>query len=227
MRQGQTRPQWSATIVLMVINAVVYLFEFHLLPRQSFLRFEDYFALSLDGLKAGHLWQLVTYQFMHGSFWHIFVNSWVIYVFGRFLETLLGQKRMLILYFLSGIMGGLLEMFGAWLWPQHFGQAVVGASASAFGLVAAFAVIFPERRLYLLLFFIIPLAMRARTMLWVFVAISVVGVVWPYGNIGHAAHLGGILTGILFARWLRNGYRVPPIVDLGAKSSLKITPAPD
>ncbi len=227
MRQAPAGPQWSATIALLVINAVVYLVQFHVLPPRISIRFEEYFALSLDGLKAGRLWQLLTYQFMHGSFWHIFANSWVIYVFGRFLETLLGQRRMLTLYFLSGVMGGVLQMLGAWVWPDHLGSAVVGASAGAFGLVAAFAVLFPDRRLFLLLFFFIPIAMRARTMLWVFVAISLVGVWWPYGNIGHAAHLGGILGGFLFARRFGRGRRLPPFAELGEKTVLKVTPAPD
>ena len=57
--------------------------------------FEHYFALSLDGLQAGHVWQLLTYQFMHGGFWHIFLNCWAIFVFGRAVETALGKGRML------------------------------------------------------------------------------------------------------------------------------------
>ena len=66
--------------------------------------------MSLDGLRAGHVWQLLTYQFMHGGFWHIFLNCWAIFVFGRVLEATMGKKRMLTLYFLSGVMGGLAQM---------------------------------------------------------------------------------------------------------------------
>ena len=107
-----------------------------------------------------------------------------------------------------------------------------GASAGAFGLVAAFAVLFPDQRLVMLLFFIIPLVMRARTLLWLSVALAVLGILLPYfgigfmGNIAHAAHLGGILTGFLFAHCVR-GFRVPPFIRSQTKSSLKITPASD
>ena len=156
--QAPVRPQWSATVALIVVNALVYLFQYYLLPRIApEFPFENYFALSLDGLQAGHVWQLLTYQFLHGGFWHIFLNCWAIFVFGRAVETALGKGRMLTLYFLSGVVGGLVQMLCAWLMPEHFGDvAVVGASAGAFGLVAAFAVLFPDQRLVMLLFFIIP-----------------------------------------------------------------------
>lgn len=233
MRQTRAMPQWSATIALIVVNALVYIFQYYLLPRIApAYPFEENFALSLDGLRAGHVWQLLTYQFMHGGFWHIFLNCWAIFVFGRVIEATMGKRRMLTLYFLSGIMGGLLQMFCAWLMPEHFGGAAVGASAGAFGLVAAFAVLFPHQRLVMLLFFVIPLVMRARTLLWLSVALALLGIVLPLlgigfmGNIAHAAHLGGIITGFLFAHWMR-GFRLPPFIDDRTKSSLKITPAQD
>ncbi len=240
IRQAPVRPQASATIALIVVNALVYVFQYYLLPRIApAFDFERYFALSLDGLRAGHVWQLLTYQFMHGGFWHIFFNCWAIYVFGRALETTLGKGRMLTLYFLSGVMGGLVQILCSWLlpepsmMPEHFGaSAVVGASAGAFGLVAAFAVLFPDQRLVMLLFFIIPLVMRARTLLWLLVALAVLGILLPYfgigimGNIAHAAHLGGIITGFIFAQCVR-GFRTPPFIGSPTKSSLKITPASD
>ncbi len=234
MGEGRVRVQWPVTIALLVANALVYVFQYYLLPRVApDFDFERYFALSLDGLRSGHVWQLLTYQFMHGGFWHIFLNCWAIFVFGRVVETALGKTRMLTLYFLSGVVGGLVQMLCAWLLPEQFGDGgVVGASAGAFGLVAAFAVLFPDQRLVMLLFFIIPLVMRARTLLWLSVALAILGILLPWfgvnfmGNIAHAAHLGGILTGFLFAHFAR-GFRLPPIIKGGTKSSLKITPAPD
>ena len=88
---------------------------------------------------------------------------------------------------------------------------MVGASAGAFGLVAAFAVLFPRQRLLLLLFFIIPIAMRARTLLWVSIAFAVFGIIVPFGNIGHAAHLGGILSGLVCAQLLKRDYELRPL----------------
>ncbi len=243
-------PRGAATIALIVVNVIVYLFQ--LLEARLHPNFpvDDYFALSLDGLRHGYLWQLLTFQFMHGGFWHIFLNSWAIFVFGRVVETTLGMRRMLELYFLSGVVGGLFQMLGAWLWPNLLGGAgVVGASAGAFGLVAAFAVLYPNQPLYLLLFFIIPIKMRATTLLWLSVALAIFGILLPYvqphlpsylglseifGNVAHAAHLGGIGAGYLFARRLLRNYRrrppvnrPPPIINPGVKSSLNINPAPD
>ncbi len=194
--------QWSATIALLVVNVAVFILQYYILPRFSAaFRFEDYFALSLDGLRSGHYWQLLTYQFMHGGFLHLFLNSWAIFVFGRPVESALGKGRMLGLYLSSGVIGGLLQMFCSWVWPEHFGTwPIVGASAGAFGLVAAFAVLAPNQRLLMLLFFVIPLAMRAKTLLWLSVGLAVAGIIIPYGNIGHAAHLGGIITGFIVAR---------------------------
>jgi membrane associated rhomboid family serine protease len=175
--------------------------------------------LSLEGLRGGHFWQLLTFQFLHGGFVHLFLNSWAIFVFGRPVESALGKGRMLSLYFLSGIFGGLVQMALAWFLPETFGAPIVGASAGAFGLVAAFAVMFPDQPLLLLVAFVIPVKMRARTMLWVSVAIAVLGIlavvlkIWQ-SNIGHAAHLGGIAVGFALAHWFSRGYRSRPIIGL-------------
>ncbi|HWF18650.1 MAG TPA: rhomboid family intramembrane serine protease, partial [Verrucomicrobiae bacterium] len=206
---------------------------------------DKYFALSVEGLRHGYIWQLLTYQFMHAvpEPWHLLLNSWAIFVFGRIVEMTLGKKRMLWLYFLSGTLGGLVQMTGMMLLPGLFGTgAAVGASAGAFGLVAAFAMLYPRERLYVLLFFILPLRMRATTFLWVAVGLSLFGIFEPlfanslpsflkideiFGKVAHAAHLGGIVAGALLARqWAR--VRVPPrIIEVEAKTSLKTTPAPD
>jgi membrane associated rhomboid family serine protease len=120
-------------------------------------------------------------------------------------------------------------MLGTWLLPGIFGDVpVVGASAGGAGLIAAFAVLYPRQQLFLLLFMIIPLKMRATTLLWVLVVSSLVGIVVPYGNMAHAAHLGGVAMGFLYTRGLLRRHRPPPpIIETGGKSSLNINPAPD
>ena len=223
------RMQWSPTIVLLVINATVWVCQFLAYRAGKTDFFDDYLALSLDGLKSGRVWQLLTFQFLHAvpQPWHLLLNSWAIFLFGRVVERALGKWRMLRLYFLSGVMGGIVQMACTWIMPVHFGDApIVGASAGAFGLVAAFAVLLPNQRLILLLFFVIPIAMKAKTLLWFSVAMAVFGMIVPYGNIGHAAHLGGILTGFLFARWVTRGYRLPPVYP-GPGGSMRITPVQD
>jgi hypothetical protein len=68
-------------------------------------------------------------------------------------------------------------------------------------LLAAFAVLYPERPLMLLLFFIIPVSMRAKFLLFFGGLVTLFGLIFPTGNIAHAAHLGGMLTGIVFVRY--------------------------
>jgi hypothetical protein len=85
--------------------------------------------------------------------------------------------------------------------PGQFTAPVVGASAAGFGVVAAFAVLYPERPLMLLLFFIVPLSMRAKFLLIFEGVVAGVGLALGGGNIAHAAHLGGMLTGIVFVRY--------------------------
>src|SRR5208283_3621547 len=122
----------------------------------------NWFALSVGGLKHGFVWQLLTYQFMHANLWHILVNSWLIYLFGREIEATLGPKNLLVLFLAGGVVGGIFQVIAALLWPGLFGGPVVGASAGVFGLIAAFAVLFPERELVMLLFFIIPIRLSAK-----------------------------------------------------------------
>ena len=158
MRQPEYGRRLSLTVALIVINAIVYLFELSVSGIPSSLIIEDnYFALSVEGLKNGFVWQLLTFQFMHAGLWHLVFNCWAIYVFGRAIEETLGWKKFLILYLSSGVVGGICQVLAALLWPDLFGGPVVGASAGGFGLMAAFAVLFPERELVLLLFFISPI----------------------------------------------------------------------
>jgi hypothetical protein len=116
-------------------------------------------------------------------------------------EETLGRNRFLTLYFTSGVIGGLFQALAGVLLGGGFAAPVVGASAGAFGLVAAFAALYPERPLMLLLFFIIPVNMRAKFLLLFSALLALFGIVFPTDNIAHAAHLGGMLSGIVFVRY--------------------------
>jgi len=200
MRQPTFRPIWSATVVLLVVNVVAFILQ-NVLYRFSTFPVDRWFALSVWGLRHGFVWQLLTYQFMHGGLLHLLLNCWAIYVFGREVEETLGLKRFLTLYFTSGVIGGLFQALAGVLLGGAFAAPVVGASAGAFGLVAAFATLYPERPLMLLLFFIIPVSMRAKFLLLFSALLTVFGLVFPMDNIAHAAHLGGMLTGLVFVRY--------------------------
>jgi hypothetical protein len=148
---------------------------------------------------------------MHAGLLHLLLNCWAIFMFGREVEIALGAKRFLVLYFGSGAFGGLVQAlagslydaFPQWAWARSFSHPTVGASAGALGLVAAYATLFPERTLTLLLFFIIPVNMRAKFLLLFSAALSVFGILFPgtTGAVADAAHLGGMISGIFFVRF--------------------------
>jgi rhomboid family protein len=200
MRQPAYRePRVSFTIALLIVNASVFLVQLAASNSLSGAEIQDrYFALSLDGLKQGYVWQLLTFQFMHStSHWlHIVFNSLAIYFFGRPVETALGGGRFLKLYFSAGIIGGLVQMLFAFFLPS-FDGAVVGASAGAAGLIAAFALLHWRERFTLFIYFL-PVAMTGKTLLWASLAFVSACLLIPNSHIANAAHLGGILTGALY-----------------------------
>src|SRR5216683_1609597 len=200
MRRAPFPSRRSATVTLLIVNVAAFLAQIVL---SSFLHYpaNEYFALSLEGLRHGYVWQLITYQFMHGGVIHLLLNCWALYVFGREVEEALGRKSFLTLYFSSGVIGGLLQSLGGVLFDGSFAAPVVGASAGVFGLVAAFAMLYPERPLTILLFFIIPVNMRAKFLLLFSGLLALYGIVFPMDNVAHAAHFGGMLTGIGFVRY--------------------------
>jgi membrane associated rhomboid family serine protease len=206
MRQPEYGRRMSLTVALIIVNAIVFVFELLVSGNPHSLFIEDqYFALSVEGLKNGFIWQLFTFQFMHAGLLHILANCWAIYVFGRAIEETLGWKKFLILYLSSGVVGGICQVLAALLWPGLFGGPVVGASAGGFGLIAAFAVLFPERELMLLLFFILPIRLSAKMLLMLSAVIALFGIIFPAGNIANAAHLGGMLAGVVFIRLFIQG----------------------
>lgn len=197
MRQSYGRLRWSTTLVLVIVLVVVWLLQITVFSHSDFLA---YLVLSSYGIKHGYVWQLLTFQFLHAGWMHLLGNCWVLFVFGRVIESSLGKWRFLTLYFLSGIIGGLFQVFVSLVWPNYFSGWVVGASAGVFGLVAAFALMFPDETL--LLFFVLPV--RAKWLLYISIGIAALGIAAPaqFGsNIAHAAHLGGILTGMAFVRY--------------------------
>jgi len=200
MRRPAFKMRWSATMALLVVNVVAFILQ-SAVERFSNFPTNAWFALSVEGLRHGYAWQLLTYQLMHGGLLHLVLNCWMIYVFGREVEETLGRNSFLTLYFTSGVIGGLFQALAGVLFGGAFALPVVGASAGASGLLAAFATLYPERPLMLLLFFIIPVNMRAKFLLLFGGLVTLFGLVVPTGNIAHAAHLGGLLTGIVFVRY--------------------------
>jgi hypothetical protein len=96
------------------------------------------------------------------------------------------------------MIGGAVQVLAGALFPLRFGGAVVGASAGVYGIIAAFAMLYPDRPLAL---FPLPVTVRAKYLLLILAATAVVEILFFRSNVAHAAHLGGILAGMGFIRY--------------------------
>jgi membrane associated rhomboid family serine protease len=200
MRENPHRSPWSATVILMMVIGGCFVLQ---MAASNFTRFpvNEYFALNATGLKRGFVWQLITFQFMHGGLLHLAFNLLGLWCFGRVVEEQLGKASFLKLYFLCGVAGGILQAgLSSWR-PEHFGGSTVGASAGVLGLLAAFALLHPNAMISI--FFILPV--QARYILWLELVVSAIFTALPSrSGVAHAAHLGGILAAIGYLRWEAN-----------------------
>ena len=182
-------PPVCATLIK--INVGVFLLFWLLRPGALY----GLLALSLDGMRHGHLWQPFTYMFLHGGFTHLLFNMFTLYFLGPETERAMGSKHFLAMYLLSGLLGGL-----GWIWlsPQPYALCV-GASGAIYGVLAAFATLYPRRQLTLLVLFIFPVTLLA----WQLVAgLAFIEFVLanndPASGIAHTAHLAGACAGFLY-----------------------------
>lgn len=200
-REGMFRFQASASVVLMIVLVVAFALQcINDVYIQSLV--EGWLALTPGALTHGFVWQFFTFQFFHASLWHLLGNLIGLWYFGRFVENVLGKQRFLTAYFGAGVVGGLLQCGLMLLFPQHFGLYVFGASAGVMGMFAIFARL--EAQSVIRLNFVLPI--RADVLLWITAAISLFFTIVPSNRGGcaaHAAHLGGILTGLA---WIKFGW---------------------
>lgn len=168
--------------------------------------FDKLFALRAEGIRHGFIWQPVTYLFLHGGLLHILFNLLILWFIGREVEFFIGAKPFVRLYFLGGIAGAALWLAFNWNAPQP----VLGASGAVLACVIAFATLFPDRQLTILLFFVIPVPVKAKYLAFFLVALDVVPLLEhaPSG-VAHLAHLGGAAFGYVYIKHL--GYGPAPV----------------
>lgn len=204
-RQYMRRPMFdswkSATLILVVLNVAAFVVQCFFYGLPVHIPPGDKFALSTSGLRHGYVWQLLTFQFMHGGILHLLFNCLAIFMIGREVEEAIGKQKFLTLYFVSGVVGGLIQALAGVVFGGRFAAPVVGASAGAFGLVAAFAMIFPERSVTVLLFFILPVTLRAKFLLLFSAILAAAGLFVTNSLMADAAHLGGMAAGVFFIRY--------------------------
>ena len=159
-----------------------------------------YFALNpLTGMDAAgqpynfQIWQLITYQFLHGGFMHIFFNMFALWIFGVELENMFGSKKFLFYYLMCGVGAGLLHVFGSPIF-EGISAPTIGASGAVYGVLIAFAMYFPDRYVFLLF---PPMPVKAKYLIAFYIVIEFMSV-GSANYVAHLAHLGGAFFGFLF-----------------------------
>ena len=173
------------------------------------------FAMFYPASPYFHWWQPVTHMFMHANFWHIFFNMYTLVMFGMVVERQLGTKKFLIFYAITGLGAVALHTGVEWLDLTYMnGNAMeamytpmVGASGAVYGVLVAFAMLYPQARMTLLF---PPITLDAKWMVIIFIGIELLtGITGTQMGIAHFAHLGGALFGwltILYWRKTRKIY---------------------
>lgn len=184
---------------LLIINIAVFFIEMVFrIPLRNI------FALQADWLRHLAVGQLFTYMFVHANFNHLFMNMLGLFFIGPSVERTLGSYRFFVLYYLSGILGGL-----GWSLLAPGNSACLGASGAVMGVLGAFGALYPNAKL--LLWFVIPV--RA----WVLVAVLAVWELYEtighpmIGGIANAAHLMGGIAGFCYAFSLKHPHVIGEI----------------
>jgi membrane associated rhomboid family serine protease len=148
-------------------------------------------------------WQLLTYGFLHENWVHILTNMFGLVMFGSGVERVWGRNRFLTYYFTCVLSAGLTQLL--FTWYTHSFEPTVGASGGVFGLLLAFALLFPQRTVILIF---PPIPMPAWLFATVYGAIELFqGVAGTQQGVAHFAHLGGMLGGYLLIRYGRGRRR--------------------
>jgi rhomboid-like protein len=172
----------------------------------------DNFLVSWAGLMEGRLWTLLTSEFSHNIFWHIFLNMFVLNSFGLFVEKSLGTKSFFRFYLSAAVISSLGHCIISNFILDAPDIQALGASGAVAGVILLFSLMFPKEKI--LLFGIIPLPAIWGAIL--FIGLDVWGLFAQAEGgglpIGHGAHLGGALTGIIYYFWKRPyGWKVSVI----------------
>jgi membrane associated rhomboid family serine protease len=190
----------SAVIILIGANVLVFV-----LQGQSPARIDELFALwplqPIDGKVYFQPWQIISYAFLHGNITHIGFNMLGLWMFGAEIERYVGPKRLLACYFASVVTAALTQLFV----PMWFGAPpapTIGASGGVFGLLLAYALLFPTRKVVPL---IPPIPMPAWLFATIYAGIELfLGVTGTLSGVAHFAHLGGMIgSALVVMQWRR------------------------
>ena len=190
---------------LLIVNVIMYV---------ATLINPDYmtatFAMFFPASPFFRWWQPVTHMFMHGGFWHIFFNMYTLVMFGMVVERVLGTKKFLWFYFITGL--GAVALHSGVQWMElaflkgSYSTPMVGASGAIYGVLVAFAMLYPQARMTLLF---PPVTLSAKWMVIIFIGIELLtGITGTAMDIAHFAHLGGALFGWLLILYWRKTRKI-------------------
>ena len=181
------------------------------------INFSQIFGLHYVTATQFRLWQPLTYIFMHANFSHIFCNMFAVLMFAPAIEERWGSRRFLIYYLVTGVGAALIQeaVWAIQLQPAlsayEFDVArqlanrvvTIGASGAVFGILFAFAWLFPDVRMFILF---IPVPIRARVLVILYALVELFAGFSPLpgDNVAHFAHLGGMIFGWLLILWWRH-----------------------
>lgn len=173
---------------LILANIIIYVLSFLLLPINNITYYD--FALYNFSDSNFRIWQIVTTMFLHSGIIHLLFNMIALWSIGNSLNNTLTDKKLLELYFISGLFSSILHA------TFNFVPAV-GASGAICGLLSAMSVLYSDTKVKL--FFIIPINLRKFTygftiFSFIFGILSIFNPMFSFG-IAHFGHLGGLLTG--------------------------------
>lgn len=197
-----------AVRALLIATAAVLLAQGLFDGRAAGVWLESLGSLSWTGLRHHFYWQPLTYLFLHDGLWHFLMNMLGLFFFGPETERALGTRRFVGLYFLCGTAAGLGWLLWA-RWAETAFAACLGASGAVLGVLGAFAALFPERPITLLLFFVLPVTLRARTMAVGLGIVNLLSLAGPQGQIAYAAHVVGLIAGYGYIRLIYRGGLAP------------------
>ncbi len=182
-------PLTPAVKAIIIANLIAYAIQSFFSP------FTEWLALRpLDVLPWGfQLWRIGTYMFLHGGIGHLFFNMLMLYFFGNTLERTWGTRNFVKYYSVCGL-GAALFCFVPGL--GTYSAYTYGASGAIYGVMLAYAILFPHQKIYILLTF--PIEIRYLVFFLGFVSIVSLG---ASDGVAHLAHLGGLVTGYVLLRW--------------------------
>ena len=186
------RPQYftEAIRVLISINILLFLFRYISIERFDLAQI---FGLSSNDVWP-MIWQPLTYMFIHGDFFHLFMNMFVLWMFGSEMESIWGSRGFLKYYFITGIGSGLIWLL---LNISNPFSVLIGASGAIYGVLLAYGLMFPNRKV--LIYFLFPIKVKYFVLLLGVIAfISSIGDTGS--NISHLTHLSGMLIGFIYLK---------------------------